>query len=136
MTPNRKDALALATLAALVGISLVVLTILAPPATSRTELIQGTYYSFESESLFGNASWLNYSFHGVTFGFHLWCAVLADTGRVCGNATEPTGVSYPYSFTDGLPHPGNPSGQTWIAPDQHEAVQYQQGGLVRLLVAV
>jgi hypothetical protein len=100
-----------------------------------SEVVNGTTFGVQSEYLFGNASWLHYSFRGVTFVFHLWCSIEADTGIVCGNATEPNGVSYPYSFSDGLPS-SNPPWQTWIAPDGHEGAQYQQGGSARLLVAV
>jgi hypothetical protein len=106
-----------------------------PQVAGQVEMVNGSYYDYESQSLFGNQSWLNYSFHGVVFGFHLWCAITVDVGTVCGNATEPSGVSYPYSFQDGLPQT-DPPWQTWVAPDGHEAVQYQEGGHVHLLVSV
>ena len=91
-------------------------------------------YSFESESLFGQ-SWSNFTYHGVTFEFHLWCLITPAAGEICGNATESGGVRYSYSFMDGPPSP-SPSWQTWVAPDGHEAVQYRQGGLAHLLVQV
>jgi hypothetical protein len=96
--------------------------------------VDGRPYSLVSESLFGNSSWLNYSYRGVTFGFHLWCSVSPGGGEVCGNATESGGTSYRYAFSDGLPQV-DPGWQTWVAPDGHEAVQYRMGGLVHLLVA-
>jgi hypothetical protein len=79
---------------------------------------------------------LNYSFQGVTFGFHLWCWIAMDVGYVCGNATEPGGATFHYTFGDGLPPAnGSPPWETWIAPSTHEAIQYRDGGSVRLLVA-
>lgn len=122
--------------AAIVGAAASLLTLAFPSSqpSAGSISIGGISYSFESESLFANASWLNYSYHGVTFGFHLWCLITSAAGVVCGNATESTGITYPYSFSDGPPSP-SPSWQTWVAPDDHEAVQYKQGGLVQLLVA-
>ncbi|MCI4331260.1 MAG: hypothetical protein L3K19_05380 [Thermoplasmata archaeon] len=98
--------------------------------------LDGRNYLFESESLFGNQSWLNYSFDGVTFGFHLWCGVDGpDVGIVCGNATEGDGAVYDYNFSDGPTPMTNPPWQTWVAPDYQVAVQYREGGMVHLLVA-
>ena len=91
-------------------------------------------YAYETEYLFGNQSYLSFPFRGVTFTFHLWCQVSGDTGIVCGNATESDGVTYSYSFSDGLPTLGPPPWQTWGSPDDFEAVEYQQGGHARLLV--
>lgn len=105
------------------------------PAPPGTIVLGGKPYSYLTESLFGSRSWLNYSFGGVSFTFHLWCQIQMDTGYVCGDATEPTGVTYGYSFADGLPSAtGAPPWETWIAPDGHEAVQYQDGGTVHLLI--
>lgn len=107
-----------------------------PSNSSGTVELNGTTYSYTSESLFGNQSWLNYSYRAVKFGFHLWCQVTVDVGYVCGNATESSGASFHYSFTEGLPVSNQPPPwQTWVAPTGHEAVQYQQGGTARLLVA-
>jgi hypothetical protein len=136
MSPVPRKWASVVIVAAIIGVS-VSLAILAFSLSQESAgqiSINGKTYSFESESLFGNASWLNYSYRGVTFGFHLWCLVTPAAGVVCGNATESTGISYPYSFSDGPPSP-NPSWQTWVAPDGHEAVQYKLGGLVHLLVA-
>jgi len=136
MSPIPRKSAIVATLVAVLGvtISLAVLTIPIPPGPPGSEFINGTSYTSESESLFGNGSWLNYSYRGVTFGFHLWCLITPGGGEICGNATESTGGSYSYSFWDGPPQV-NPAWQTWIAPDSHEAVQYKQGGMVHLLVA-
>ncbi|HZY93006.1 MAG TPA: hypothetical protein VFG07_09600 [Thermoplasmata archaeon] len=108
-----------------------------PPSSPPSGIIQlgGKSYTFVTHSLFGNESWLNYSFQGVTFGFHLWCNITANTGYVCGHATEPSGATFYYTFVDGLPQ-ANPPWQTWVSPDSHEAVQYQEGGAVHLLVAL
>jgi hypothetical protein len=122
--------------AAILGVIVALVIVVATFSQESTGQIRinGRTYTSESVSLFGGAMWLNYSYRGVTFGFHLWCAVTPAAGVVCGNATESTGVSYPYSFSDGPPSP-NPGWQTWVAPDGHEAVQYKEGGLVHLLVA-
>lgn len=90
--------------------------------------------TFESVSLFGpNAAWQNFSYRGVTFGFHLWCQSSPGGGELCGNATEAGGAVYPYSFSDGPPSFA-PPWQTWVSPNGHEAVQYRMGGLAHLLV--
>jgi hypothetical protein len=96
--------------------------------------LSGRAYYVEDEYLFGSQSFLSYGFEGITFTFHLWCLVEADTGVICGNATELDGRSYSYTFEDGLPSFGPPPWQTWISPDGIAAVQYQQGGQARLLV--
>ena len=136
MSPLPKKWAGIVIVAAIVGVtaSLLILAYPFSQASAGNISIDGKNSSFESESLFGNASWLNYSYRGVTFGFHLWRSIGSGAGEVCGNATESTGTSYPYSFSDGPPSP-NPPWQTWVAPDGHEAVQYRQGGLVHLLVA-
>jgi hypothetical protein len=136
-TPRRKKLVVIAVVLAAVAVVTVLVLLTVPIAQEQSgyTLIGLRLYSFESESLFGSASWLNYSYQGVTFGFHLWCLISSAAGVVCGNATESTGVSYSYSFSDGPPSP-NPSWQTWVAPDGHEAVQYLLGGLVHLLVVV
>jgi uncharacterized membrane protein YedE/YeeE len=117
----------------LVGLGLV-LTTLAVGEPFIT--LNSRTYAYETESLFGSQSYLSYQFHGVIFTFHLWCQVTADAGIVCGNATERDGTSYSYSFTDGLPNSGPMPWQTWVSPDELEAVEYHQGGNARLLVAV
>ncbi|MGA8663736.1 MAG: hypothetical protein WB809_01520 [Thermoplasmata archaeon] len=136
MSPRRRNWLVLAGILAAVGIviSLVILFSPLPGGSSGEELVNGKLYSFESESIFGGAAWLNYSYRGVTFGFHLWCLVTPAFGEVCGNATEPSGVSYAYAFSDGPPE-FHVTWQTWVAPDAHEAVEYRQGGTIHLLVA-
>jgi len=115
----------------LVGLGLVVSTLF---AAGLDITLNSRTYAYETQSLFGGPSYQNFSFRGVTFTFHLWCQITADSGIVCGNATEQNGASYSYSFTDGLPTTSPPPWQTWISPDGLEAVEYQQGGNVRLLV--
>ena len=137
MTPRRKRWIVFSSVT---GVSLAVALLLLfslPLAEeeSGVQVVGGRPYSFESESLFGTrGSWQNYTYRGVTFGFHLWCLATPVAGELCGNATEPSGVSYPYSFSDGPPSP-TPAWQTWNAHDAHEAVQYREGGIVHLLVA-
>ena len=103
-------------------------------ATGPYMTLDARTYAYESESLFGGQPYQSYHFHGVTFTFHLWCQITIDTGIVCGNATELDGTSYSYSFTDGPPASGPAPWQAWISSDGFEAVEYQQGGHVRLLV--
>lgn len=105
-----------------------------PSGSSPTVPIGGHSYAYENESLFGqNNGWLNYSFHGAVFRFHLWCAIDADTGYVCGQVLQSNGVQYPFNFSDGLPS-SNPAWQTTVSPDLESAVQYLQGGQARLLI--
>jgi hypothetical protein len=94
-------------------------------------------YSYENVTVFG-PSWSNFSYRGVTFGFHVWCGPPTPAGAtLCGNATELTGTSYPFSFFE----PGGPAiprpWVTWISPDGQEGVQFEpdSGGLAHLLVA-
>lgn len=155
VTPGRRDRTVTGAhvLAAVVGVgaALALLSLVggidqsvgAPPAqqvflptnsTQGFELLGGQTYSYVTESLFGKHTSLNYSYRGVVFEFHLWCWITVDVGWVCGHAIEPGGASYAYNFSDGLPMQ-NPPWQNWIAPDFHEAVQYQQGGSARLCVA-
>ena len=98
-------------------------------------IIDGKSYEFENEILFGqNNGWLNYSYGGVVFRFHLWCSIEADTGYLCGSVSQPNGLRYGFNFSDGLPFQ-NPPWQTALSPDFASAVQYQQGGQARLLLA-
>ena len=97
-------------------------------------LVHSTQFSYQTESLFGNESFLTYRFGGSTFTFHLWCAISPAGGIVCGNVTEPDGERYAYQFSDGPTVVGPAPWQTWIAPNGLVGVQYQQGGTARLLV--
>ena len=128
--------LALAIVVALWTTAILLVFVLVPALEGppRVEIVGDQIFYSESKSLFGNASWLNYSYRGVTFGFHLWCLVTSAAGKICGNVTEATGVSYPFSLWDGPPQL-NPAWQTWISPDGREGVQYLQGGSAHLLVA-
>jgi hypothetical protein len=123
--------------ASLVAIVLVTLSVPLWDVPSGELWIGGHLYSYERESLSGEGNgWLNFTYRGVTFGFHMWCGPPSPGGAtLCGNATGADGVPHPYSFSDGPPTVGPAPWQTWIGPDAHEAVQYQQGGMVRLLVA-
>lgn len=136
MTPRRRIVLVAGTVGAAVALAVALALLYVPLAqdTSGYTAIGFRLYAFEGVSLFGRA-WSNYTYRGVTFEFHLWCQITAAAGRICGNATESDGTAHPYSFWDGPPSP-SPSWQTWVSPDGHEAVQYRQGGLAHLLVAV
>ncbi len=120
------------------GVAAVVVLVLlyVPTVTGSTgyTAIGSRLYSYEAESLFGQA-WSNFTYRGVTFGFHLWCLATPAAGEICGKATEPSGTVYSYSFWDGPPSP-SPKWQTWVSPDGHEAVQYLPGGLAHLLIQV
>ncbi len=126
--------IAIAACAAVLATAFVLLAIPIAQEQSGSMLIGLRLYSFEAESLFG-ASWSNFTYHGVTFGFHIWCLASPAAGEICGNATESNGKRYAFSFWDGPPSP-EPRWETWVAPDANEAAQYQQGGLVHLLVAM
>ncbi|MCI4326619.1 MAG: hypothetical protein L3K16_03155 [Thermoplasmata archaeon] len=134
MTPKRRKWVVVAAVAAAVGVGVVLVVLSFPIAQegSGDQLVNGRLYSFEAESLFGGPPWQNYSYLGVTFGFHLWCAINPAAGLVCGNATASGGPSYPYGFWDRAEL--NPSWQTWVSPNGHDAVEYRTGGLVHLLV--
>ncbi len=123
------------TLVAVTGLVLLVLFLPVQQESSGYTMVGPRLYSYESEELFGaNSGWENYSYRGVTFGFHLWCETTPAAGTLCGNATGSDGVAHSYSFSDGSPQIGPPSWEIWVSPNGHEAVEYQQGGLVHLLV--
>jgi hypothetical protein len=105
-----------------------------PASAGPTLELSGRAYYVEDEYLFGSQNFLRFGFEGVLFTFHIWCAVEGDDGFICGNATQLDGISYPYTFVDGLPTEGPPPWQTWFSPDRVAAVQYQDGGQARLLV--
>ena len=132
MSPRRRRLLWVAGIgsAVAVGVLLVVLYIPISQESTGYTLIGLRLYSFESVSLFGS-SWWNLTYRGVGFTFHLWCAISTGGGTICGNASDPSGAVYAYSFFDGL----YSHWTTWVAPGGHEAVQYRTGGLAHLLVA-
>lgn len=136
MTPRRRLFLVLGAAGGAVAVVVILILLYVPIAqeSSGYTAIGARLYSFEAESLFGQ-SWSNFTYRGVTFGFHLWCLITSGGGKICGNATESSGAAHPYSFWDGPPSP-SPSWQTWVSPDGHEAVQYRVGGLAHLLVQV
>ena len=84
MTPKRRKWVVVAAVAAAVGVGVVLVVLSFPIAQegSGDQLVNGRLYSFEAESLFGGPPWQNYSYLGVTFGFHLWCAI--EPGRRAG----------------------------------------------------
>lgn len=137
MTPQRRRLLISGVVVGAVAIA-VVLSVLSLPIAQESSgytQIGGRLYSFESVQLFDQpTAWPNLTYRGVTFAFHLWCGEPTPGGaEICGNATEAGGAHYAYAFWDGPPsHP--PRWETWVAPDGHEAVQYQEGGLAHLLV--
>jgi len=98
-------------------------------------MIGSRLYSYETENVFGS-TWSNFSYRGVTFAFHVWCATTSAAGELCGNVTESNGGTFPFQFSDGPPSP-QPYWETWVAPDDQSAIQFESlsGGLVHLLVA-
>jgi hypothetical protein len=134
---SRRRCTILGVIGVAVALSVVLLLLLVPVSQEPAgyTFLGPRLYSYESESLFGpGTGWENFTFRGVTFGFHLWCAIRIDVGTVCGNATGPNGVAHPYDFADGLPRAGPATWETWVSPDGHEGVEYQDGGQVHLLV--
>jgi hypothetical protein len=136
LTPHKKKLaiIVIALSAAVVTTTLLLLALPIEQEQSGYTLIGLRLYSFEAEELFG-ASWSNFTYQGITFDFHLWCEITSGAGKICGNATNPNGHAYAFSFWDGPPTHGSSAWQTWVGPDAHEAVQYQQGGLVHLLAS-
>jgi hypothetical protein len=63
----------LAAVVAAVGLVALLVLVSLPIAqeSSGDRLGDGRPYSFVSEARFGNSSWRNSSYRGVTFGFHL-----------------------------------------------------------------
>jgi hypothetical protein len=138
-SPRRKRWVLLGAIASVVVVfALVILFVPLLQEPSGYTMVGAHLYTYESESLFGTGNgWNNYSYRGVTFGFHNWCGVPSPGGgTICGNATGADQVPHPYAFFDGPPHEGPEPWQTWVAGDAHEAVEYQPGGLVHLLVIV
>ncbi len=136
LSESSRGRLALAVVLALWTTAILLVFVIVPALEGPpgVEIVGNQIFYSESKSLFGNASWLNYSYRGVTFGFHLWCLVTSAAGEICGNVTEATGETYPFSVWDGPPQVNAPW-QTWISPDGREGVQYRQGGSAHLLVA-
>jgi hypothetical protein len=138
-TPRRRRLVLLVVVASTVLVTAILIVLFVPISQERAGYAMiGTHlYSYESEGLFGACNgWLNFSYQGILFGFHTWCGIPSPGGGVvCGNATGADGVPHSFAFEDGPPRVGPGPWQTWVSPDAHEAVQYQQGGLVRLLVA-
>jgi hypothetical protein len=120
-----------------VVVTLLLLTFPVAEEQSGYTLIGFRLYSFESETVYGQAG-SNYSFHEVTFEFHLWCGSITPGGaELCGNVTESSGARFAFSFFDGGLPGGSHPWLTWVAPDSNEAVEYESnsGGLAHLLVA-
>ena len=129
---------ALATVAVLGSLGLAALlgppSSAAPPARSIVVGYERFYYETVTAP---EPGWSNFSFFGVTFELHAWCSALTPGGTsVCGNATQPSGISFPFSFREGPPPDPTHPWQTWISPNGHEGVQFESdsGGLARLLV--
>jgi hypothetical protein len=140
-SPRRKKWVLLGAVAgtALFAVALVLLFVPISQESSGYTMVGAHLYSYESEALFGDGNgWNNYSYRGVTFGFSLVCGPPNPGGpTICGNATAADGVPHAYEFGEvGPPRDGPGPWQTWVAADAHEAVEFQPGGFVHLLVAV
>ena len=103
-------------------------------------VLNGVSYTYENVTIFG-PHWSNFTYRGVTFSFTVWCGPVGLGGApICGNASESNGPTYPFSFWEngGAPPVGPVPWQKWVAPDGHEAVEFQpdSGGQARLLVAL
>jgi hypothetical protein len=119
--------------AAVLGSLFVLLSVPSTDPALGIQVVDPHAFPSQPEERFGAGDgWLNYTFHGVTFGFHLRCQVGPAAGTICGNATEASGARFPYSFSDDL----DSEVQTWVAPDFHQAVEYQSGGHADLPVGV
>jgi hypothetical protein len=135
--PKRQSVPATTIAMAVVFGTLFVLVEFGSPFPTNAIVIGGERYSSENVTVFG-PTWSNFTDRGVTFGFHVWCGPVTPGGAtLCGNATEPNGISYPFSFFDfGGPPPTQPRPWvTWISPDRQEGVQFEadSGGLAHLM---
>jgi hypothetical protein len=107
-----------------VSAALLILFVPVAQESAGDTMVGPRLYSYERETLFGDGSGgENVTYRGVTFGFHVCCAVNVDVGTVCGNATGPDGVPHAYALGDGVPREGPPSWETWDSPDHPEAVE-------------
>jgi len=103
-------------------------------------VLNGVTYTYEKVTIFG-PSWSNFTYRDVTFSFEVWCGPVSLGGApICGNASEANGPTYPFSFWEngGAPPVGPVPWERWVAPDGHEAVEFEpdSGGQARLLVAM
>jgi len=135
-TPRRKRLAFITVVLVVVAVVTVLVLLMVPIAQEQSgyTLIGLRLYSFEEEHVFGSP-WSNFSYRGVTFAFHVWCAITSGGGEVCGNVTESNGGVSSFSFSDGPP--GEPRWATWVSPDAGVAIQFESlsGGLVHLLVS-
>ncbi len=77
--------------AAVVGILILLYVPIAQESSGYTG-IGLRLYSFEAVSPFDQPiSWPIITYHGATFGFHLWCQITPAAGEICGNATQSGG---------------------------------------------
>jgi hypothetical protein len=69
----------------------------------------------------------NFSFHGVLFDFQALppseCFQNAGGGDLCASVTEPQGATFWFNVSFGPPCQGLGTWNTWVSPDQHEAVE-------------
>ncbi len=100
---------------------------------AKTMVVENASYYYENVTV-KVPGWSNFSFLGVTFGFHAWCGGITPGGvTVCGNVSPSIGVSYPFSFWVGA---GNPA--PWFSSNGSEGIIFEpySGDLARLLVTV
>ena len=141
LSPARFMVVAAVAIAVVLG-SVGLLALLGPspstPPPAHSIVVGNERYYYENVTV-PEPGWSNFSFFGVTFGFHAWCSAVTPGGvSVCGNATGVNGISYPFAFWEGPPPNPTQPWQTWISPGGHEGVQFESdsGGLLRLLVVM
>jgi hypothetical protein len=103
----------------------------ASPKAANIITVDNESYYFENVTV-KQPGWSNFSFLGVTFGFHAWCGPVTPGGvTVCGNVSPSRGILYPFSLYVGA---GNP--RPWFSPTQGEGIIFEpySAGLARLLV--
>ena len=137
-TPRRKIRLVIAVAVATIVIvtAWVLLTVAIPQVPSGYTMVGNQLYSFESENVFGSP-WSNFTYRGVTFEFHVYCSISPGGGELCGNVSESTQSTFPFSIWEAPTGPGPGPWLTWVAPDSHVAIQFasNSNGVVHLLVA-
>jgi hypothetical protein len=109
-----------------VGTSVILLWVPISEEPSGYTMIGSKMYAFETVYP-STAPTSNFSFHGVLFDFQALtpadCLQNPGGGDLCASVTEPHGATYWFNVSFGPPCHGLGSWNTWVSPDEHEAVE-------------
>jgi hypothetical protein len=142
MTPKRRrwSIVGAVAGASAVAIVLVVLVIPIRQESSGYQLLGPHLYAYESESIFGATSWSNFSYRGGSFSFQVDCAPSppppGPSRTICGAAAAPGGPTSNFTFFEPEVPSVFPTWQSWVSPSGTIAVDFDPGGIVRLMVAL